>query len=120
MSEIVAERTTFDGRIVLLWSDGVITDRLGRHMPGCRVPRPRLFLVADEICLYARDELPRLCAAAKRAASPDDLRRRAEPYPDSSETAAEYGRRTEARLALPQGRRRVWYDASAGVIRRED
>lgn len=67
-AEVIARRITLDGIAVQIWSDGALTDRLGRNTIRGRIPVALAFVVADEICLYGWAELPRLIAAAKRTA----------------------------------------------------
>lgn len=85
MAEIIARRTTSDGKIVTLWSDGDLTFALGRGIPGLRFPRSALglkagWLVMGEVELYDASEVAPLAKAAlesaKRGELPGELRAR--------------------------------------------
>ena len=88
-AHVVARRRTADGREVEIHDDGAVTGYYGVAIPGVPVARPRgieaiereraaAWLFADELCLYAYEELPALHAAARRVArrggGPGDLR----------------------------------------------
>lgn len=82
-SEIIARRRTYDGRTVLLWSDGALTSGMGGYVRGGRLEVGVAWLVADEAALFTWEELPGLVKAAKRLAKrgrpflPGDLRKAA-------------------------------------------
>ena len=85
MAEIIARRTTFDSKVVTLWSDGDLTFALGRGIPGLRFPRSALglragWLVMGEVELYDASEVAMLAKAAlesaKRGELPGELRAR--------------------------------------------
>ena len=85
MAEIIARRTTFDSKVVTLWSDGDLTFALGRGIPGLRFPRSALglkagWLVMGEMELYDASEVAMLAKAAlesaKRGELPGELRAR--------------------------------------------
>jgi hypothetical protein len=63
--EIVAKRTTYDGVAVLFWSDGAVTDRVGRLVKG-RLPTDRIFEFANEVAIYGWNEIPDAIARFKR------------------------------------------------------
>jgi hypothetical protein len=56
----IARRTTFDGRTICLWSDGMLTARMGLYVAGIgrkRLPMDRLWEVANEAPLLTMDEV---------------------------------------------------------------
>lgn len=56
----IARRTTFDGGKVCLWSDGMLTARMGLLVPGIgrkRLPMDRLWEVANEAPLLTMPEV---------------------------------------------------------------
>lgn len=83
-SHSVAHRTTADGIIVHLWSDGMVTGALGRGLRGVPLRRPRTVekhatamragrLLLGECCLYDAAELGALYAACEKAATIDSM-----------------------------------------------
>jgi hypothetical protein len=108
VAEIIARRTTSDGKIVTLWSDGDLTFALGRGIPGLRFPRSALglragWLVMGEVELYDASEVALLAKAAlgsaKRGELPGELRARIFRS-KSQEAAAEIGRGGKALVSL--------------------
>lgn len=87
----VARRTTADGKLVVLWSDGLVTGFLGFRVRGVGASRSTYeagkdmeagWLMLDEVCLYDFAEVGALVHAARRS-----VRQRLLP-------AAEFMRRT--------------------------
>lgn len=83
-SHSVAHRTTADGIIVHLWSDGMVTGALGRGLHGVPLRRPRTpekhaqamkagRLLMGECCLWDASELGALYQACERAARIDNM-----------------------------------------------
>lgn len=86
--EVIARRTTADGKTVVLWSDGSLTwGRMGtviKGSPHARTPaqkqeaREAGWRVLGEVELYDAAEVPRLIAAARKVArsggTPGDVR----------------------------------------------
>jgi hypothetical protein len=89
---VTAHRETSDGVAVEIWSDGALTGRIGRAIPGVPIARPRAdrpaslaltraaaALISDYVSMHDACELPRLYACARRVAgrggSPGDMRR---------------------------------------------
>lgn len=79
---VIARRSTFDGKHVLLWSDGSLTWGMGYAIKGAAQPRTSEqraralragWLVIGEICIYDADEVSGLIAAARWAADRDGL-----------------------------------------------
>jgi hypothetical protein len=88
MAEVIARRSTFDGKPILLWSDGDLTFSLGRGIPKLRIPRGSStlalaagWLVLGEVELYEAAEVAALAKAAlessRRGESPGEFRARA-------------------------------------------
>lgn len=76
---VIATRTSFDGAIVELWSDGAIgiqTDRFHSKIVARQLPRSLAFVVLDDVCLYDASEVKTLVKAARKA---HDMHRR-EPH----------------------------------------
>lgn len=86
---IIARRSTYDGKHVLLWDDGGLTWALGyairgssrpRTEAGVRLARIAGRLVLGDVCLYHADDVPDLIRAARwaaaRGALPGDMRKR--------------------------------------------
>lgn len=137
--EIIARRSTFDGKIVAVYSDGDIADGAGvtftRHRP---LDVATALLVADEAALFDARELPALITAAHRLVPrsprgvlPGDLRALASRLSDKVGTrpahvlppertvdvavwtADEVRRRAQGFIACPSGTRRItgrWSD----------
>lgn len=72
----IARRTTFDGKALVLWSDGRLTQAMGYAIKGIGQPRTEegeelalraAWLVLDDAAIYDLAEVPRLFRAAKRA-----------------------------------------------------
>lgn len=83
-NEVIARRKTYDGVGVELWSDGVVTGRLGYELPGVPLSRPRTveaqdlalragWLFLGEVEIHGVDELGLLYQASKWAAERDGL-----------------------------------------------
>lgn len=83
-SHSVAHRTTADGIIVHLWSDGMVTGALGRGLQGVPMRRPRTpekhavamragHLLLGEACIWNAAELGSVYAACERAAQIDGM-----------------------------------------------
>lgn len=79
---IVAQRSTADGKHVLLWSSGSLTWALGHAVRGSAAPRTDAGrraalragrLVLGELCIYDAAEVTPLVAAARWAAERDGL-----------------------------------------------
>lgn len=86
---VVAERRTFDGHGVEIWSDGAILTPFGQRVRGVPMRRPRTpeshrdalraaWLFAGEVCITSDDDLGAVYAAcvevAKRGGDPGDVR----------------------------------------------
>lgn len=82
---VIARRTTLDGRLVLIWSDGLVTFGLGFRVPGVgraryayrrRLDLRAAWIVAGEVELYEAAAVAGLVEAARRAVrmpgTPDD------------------------------------------------
>lgn len=74
--EVVSTRTTFDGKIVELWSDGAMTFGSGQWVKGAgaaRCPEKRAanlragFAVMGNVCVLTVAELPAAVASARKA-----------------------------------------------------
>jgi hypothetical protein len=79
-AEFVSQYYTYDGIAVQLWSDGDLTDRLGRGFSRTRLPFWAAAVVAHEVAIYYEHELQDVIRAAKKLAnkgtlSPDSLRK---------------------------------------------
>ena len=83
-SHSVAHRTTADGIIVHLWSDGMVTGALGRGLRGVPMRRPRTpekhavamragRLLLGEVCIWDAAELGPVYEACERAAQIDGM-----------------------------------------------
>jgi hypothetical protein len=81
---VVMSRTTADGLIVELWSDGPVTGAVGLGLQGIPMRRPRTpealrvalkagRLLLGEVCIHDRGDLADLYAAAEWAAKRDGL-----------------------------------------------
>jgi len=75
-SYTIAQRRTFDGKFIYLWSDGMVTFALGQHIRGVGVARSAIqikrdveagWLVMGDAELYEADEIARLVKSARRA-----------------------------------------------------
>lgn len=73
---VIAKRTTADGKLVLFWSDGLVTFGMGFGIPGVgraryayarRYDRQAADLVAGDVELYTAAEVSQLVKAARRA-----------------------------------------------------
>lgn len=86
---VIARRSTYDGKHVLLWDDGSLTWALGYSIKGSAHPRTEKqretalragWLVMGEVSLYEADEVPDLIKAARwvaqRSGDPGDVRKR--------------------------------------------
>jgi len=76
--EVIATRTTFDGKRVELWSDGMVTSATGQLIKGagaahCKVKQAANvragFKVFGNVCVFTIDELPQAISAARKAES---------------------------------------------------
>ena len=81
-AEVIARRSTADGKHVLLWSDGSLTWALGHAIKGSAFPRTREqseralragWLLLGDVELYDSNEIPTLVKAARWAADRDGL-----------------------------------------------
>ena len=75
-AEVIATRTTFDGKTVELWSDGAMTTGTGAWVKGAgaaKCPQKRAanvragFAVFGNVCVLTLAELPAAVAAARKA-----------------------------------------------------
>ena len=66
-SHIIATRKTFDGIAVALWSDGLVTGRLGERVTGVKLPSACAFRAIDDVCLYTWAELPAFVRSVAKA-----------------------------------------------------
>ena len=65
-SEPVSQYKTYDGVSVILWSDGDLTDRLGRGISRVHLPFWAAAVVAHEVAIFDWEELPLLIKNAKK------------------------------------------------------
>jgi hypothetical protein len=67
--EIIARRTTHDGKPVQFWSDGAITvgPETGNEYVAKKVDKDILWAIAGDVALYNARELPRLVKAGRKA-----------------------------------------------------
>lgn len=66
-SEVIARRTTYDGKRVLFWDDGAVTSGMNWYVKGGKLKTTSmLWALADEVSLYDWSELPTLLRVAKR------------------------------------------------------
>lgn len=65
VAEIVATRKTFDGIVVCLWSDGLLTGRTGERVFGGKLPLGAMWRAVDDVCLYTWAELPAFVRTVK-------------------------------------------------------
>ena len=75
--EIMATRSTFDGKTVQLWTDGSVTfgqlctyvrgSGVATSPEGIRANVAACWLLAGEVAIYDADELPKAVKAARRA-----------------------------------------------------
>lgn len=64
---IVATRKTFDGIAVCLWSDGLLTGRMGERIYGGKLPTSCMWRAIDEVCMYSWAELSAFVRTVKAA-----------------------------------------------------
>lgn len=104
---ICARRSTFDGKHVLLWSDGSLTWALGNSIKGSAFPRtPEQveqalragWLVLGEVGIYDADEVSDLVAAARKAVA-----KNIGALPGDVRDEAEAARKRAAASAMPGG-----------------
>lgn len=82
MAEIIARAETADGKRIVLWSDGQLTQILGIYIPGIGKPRNTelalraAYMVLGDASLYTMSEIPRLYRAAKKAGNVGEMRSR--------------------------------------------
>lgn len=106
-SDQLARRSTFDGKHVLLWSDGSLTWALGYAIKGSAFPKTTEqtiravtagWLVLGEVEAHDADDVPALIAAARRAVAKNP---RALPGDVRAELAA--ARKRAEAAAMPGG-----------------
>jgi len=82
MAEIIARAETNDGKGVVLWSDGHLTQILGIYIPGIGKPRNTelalraAYMVLGDASLYNMSEILHLYRAAKKAKDVGEMRSR--------------------------------------------
>ena len=72
--EVIARRRTYDDKLILLWSDGDITQGYVGALVSRRVPMDAAWLVMGEICLYDLAEAKRLVQVARQAVKQRQVR----------------------------------------------
>jgi hypothetical protein len=72
---VIARKLTADGKSVLVYEDGDLTQALGFYFRGVRVVRDvtRSLLIANEACLFDAREMPHLIRAANKLARKGQL-----------------------------------------------
>lgn len=67
-AHVVSKQKTYDGIDVLLWNDGLITDRLGNMKRGYKLPVRNMWRHWQDIGVYTWNEIPDLVAKARISA----------------------------------------------------
>lgn len=85
MSQVIRERTTFDGVTLQVWDDGDITDRVGQGFTRIRLPVAVALMVAEEATICETSEVETMIRHARslvragKEVTPGVLRAAGEP-----------------------------------------
>jgi hypothetical protein len=66
-ANVIARRRTYDNKLILLWSDGDITNGHVGALLSRRVPADAAWLVMGEVCLYDLKEVKAMIQIARKA-----------------------------------------------------
>ena len=70
--EIVSTSKTYDNFVVQLWSDGMITDRMGKYNKGHKLPAKDMWRYWNDVSVYNWKEIPDLVAKARKTTARRD------------------------------------------------